>query len=177
MIVDTSRVFTTSDLHLNHRNIIKYCNRPFNSVKEMNSVLINNWNNTVKPNDTIFFVGDMTLGNSDKYIKYLNGNIYFVWGNHDETKDVDSNYESIGYKFKNIELLFIHSPENIPDNYKGWVIHGHHHNNNPQKYPFFNPERKWINVSVEMTGYKPVSLDYIYSLITEKQNKIVYAKN
>jgi len=173
----TKSVFVISDLHLDHENIIDYCKRPFDSVHEMNRVLIKNWNYVVKPDDTVYFVGDMTLGNSDRYTEKLNGNIYFIWGNHDKTEDVDSNHEFIHCTFKGIEFLFIHSPETIPEFYKGWVIHGHHHNNNPQKYPFFNPERKWVNVSVEMVKYKPIPLDFIHKLITENHEKMVYLKD
>jgi hypothetical protein len=38
--MDLDKIFLTGDLHLNHTNIITYCNRPFNSVKKMNKVLI-----------------------------------------------------------------------------------------------------------------------------------------
>jgi len=165
-------VFVISDLHLNHENIISYCKRPFDSVREMNRVLIKNWNYIVKPDDTVYFVGDMALGNSDKFIEKLNGNIYFIWGNHDVTDDVDSMYESLPLSYKGIEFLFVHDPVMAPAGFEGWIIHGHHHNNQPNIYPFFDPEKKRVNVSVELVKYQPVSLDYIVSLIKEDHEKI-----
>jgi calcineurin-like phosphoesterase family protein len=51
-------IFFTSDTHFYHTNIIKYCNRPFSSVEEMNQKLIENWNNTISEHDTIFHLGD-----------------------------------------------------------------------------------------------------------------------
>jgi calcineurin-like phosphoesterase family protein len=169
----TKSVFVISDLHLNHANIISYCKRPFESVREMNQVLIKNWNYVIKPDDFVYFVGDMALGNSDKYIEKLNGNIYFIWGNHDETTDPDCNYESLPCSYKGIEFLFIHDPAMVRREFKGWIIHGHHHNNHPETFPFFDPGKKRVNVSVELVKYQPVSLDYIYFLIHEGHEKII----
>jgi calcineurin-like phosphoesterase family protein len=80
-------VFVISDLHLDHENIISYCKRPFRTVRKMNEVLINNWNFTVKPDDIVFFVGDLVCGSPDKFFSKLNGNIRFISGNHDDELD------------------------------------------------------------------------------------------
>jgi len=165
-------LFTIGDLHLDHSNIISYCNRPFNNIAEMNRVLMKNWNYIVKPDDTVYFVGDMTLGNSDKFIEKLNGNIYFIWGNHDETEDVDTMHESVRLSYKGIEFLFIHDPVMRPVEFEGWTIHGHHHNKHPRIFPFFDPKNKKINVSVEMIQYRPYPMDSIVNLITTNHEKI-----
>ena len=52
----------TADLHLGHRNIIDYCHRPFTDVDAMNRALIDNWNETVTENDTVWILGDFALG-------------------------------------------------------------------------------------------------------------------
>ena len=53
-------VFVTSDLHFGHKNIIKYENRPFKDVEEMDQKLIENWNNKVGKDDTVYILGDFS---------------------------------------------------------------------------------------------------------------------
>ena len=56
-----SGVFFTSDLHFRHGNIIKYCNRPFETVQEQTEKLIENWNKTVPDTATVFILGDFAF--------------------------------------------------------------------------------------------------------------------
>lgn len=82
-------IWFTSDLHFNHANIMKFCNRPWKTTKEMDEALISNWNSVVKPNDLIFDLGDFAFANRDKWIellKQLNGKHYLILGNHDITR-------------------------------------------------------------------------------------------
>lgn len=84
-------LFWTSDLHFNHGNIIKYCNRPFISKQEMNHSLIQNWNKTVKEEDIVFILGDFCFGDKSKWrqlLNSLNGTKYLVQGNHDRDIDI-----------------------------------------------------------------------------------------
>ena len=64
--MSNARTFLVADLHLGHANIIKYCNRPFSSVEEMNDALISNWNNTIGEEDRVFFLGDFALGSKER---------------------------------------------------------------------------------------------------------------
>lgn len=82
-------IFYSSDAHLRHDNIIKYCNRPFKHSDEMNEVLIDNWNAVVKPNDIVRYLGDFSLAGPEKAMQYryrMNG-IWelFLQGNHDRS--------------------------------------------------------------------------------------------
>lgn len=76
----------TSDHHFGHQNIIKYCDRPFDSVEEMNEVMIARWNDVVGTTDRVFVLGDFALGKISETLplaERLNGNKYLIPGNHD----------------------------------------------------------------------------------------------
>lgn len=168
------QVFVISDLHLGHANIIKYCNRPFSNVYEMNKALVYNWNSTIRKDDIVYFLGDLAYGrnsSTDRWLHKLNGKIIFLKGNHDESNSIELLdhliVESDGFKF-----YLTHDPANIPNNWNGWVIHGHVHNNSrdydiKRKYPYINYAKKRVNVSVELTNYKPLKLSTIIKQINE----------
>ena len=89
MFVDSNvrDVFFTSDTHFGHKNIIKYCNRPFEDVKQMDERLIENWNQKVPKNAIVFHLGDFAFIKEKKnyldLVDSLNGDIVLVEGNHD----------------------------------------------------------------------------------------------
>lgn len=88
--------FFTSDTHFGHANIIRFCNRPFQNVEEMNEVLIENWNKVVSKDDTVFHLGDFAFGGSSVWnsiIPRLNGHINLIIGNHDR-KNLRQGYMS-----------------------------------------------------------------------------------
>ena len=83
---NAEHTFFTSDTHFNHANIIRFCNRPFKDVEQMNDVMITNWNNAISKDDTVFHLGDFCLGGAAEWTKILdrlNGKIYLIMGNHD----------------------------------------------------------------------------------------------
>lgn len=76
----------TSDLHFNHGNIIKYCERPFGCVREMNEALVENWNSRVAPDEHVAVLGDFGFGSLAAlagFVSRLNGRLTLVRGNHD----------------------------------------------------------------------------------------------
>lgn len=76
----------TSDLHLGHANIIRYCDRPFASVPEMDRALVDRWNQVVAPDDVVWVLGDVALGpiaESLPLVGDLAGHVILVSGNHD----------------------------------------------------------------------------------------------
>lgn len=151
--------FVVSDTHFNHTNIIRYCNRPFASVGQMNKVMLERWNSTVKPDDTVYFLGDLCMGDPHIWLSQLNGEIRFIRGNHDgELRKVRNTRENMILQHGLENIMLVHAVEYLKGPWKGWVIHGHHHNNNLKDFPFINKMKKTINVSVELTDYRPVEL-------------------
>jgi len=162
-----SQIFLFSDTHFDHENIIRYCNRPFSSTREMNQVLINNWNNVVKNSDTVYFLGDLSYGKNSHPEKFwwekLNGHKVFITGSHDNGHDIKT-YNHMVLQYNNKHFYLVHDPHDAPPDWEYGVIHGHKHNNDLAKFPFINGKEKRINVSAELVNYRPVSLDFILSL-------------
>ena len=86
ILAPDQHIYLTSDLHFGHRNVIRFCNRPFVDEKHMAEELIEGWNRKVKPNDFIFSLGDFSwwTGRHEvkKLVERLKGRKYFVPGNH-----------------------------------------------------------------------------------------------
>lgn len=85
-----NRLFVTSDTHFGHVNILRYCDRAFGNIEDMNIALIERWNARVGLDDTVFFLGDFAMGpnvNEDFIVETalrLHGNIIAILGNHDK---------------------------------------------------------------------------------------------
>jgi calcineurin-like phosphoesterase family protein len=162
------KVYLISDTHFNHENIIKYCCRPFESVEQMNEALVHNWNKNVKKHDVVYFLGDWGTGHGHHPLAYwkehLNGKIISIKGFSTPGRHSDKyGLRHQILKSKKHIFLLIHDPNNKLS-WNDWIIHGHVHNSQLDKYPFINGYRKTINVSVELTDYRPVSLDWLESL-------------
>ena len=94
------KIFLIGDCHFGHRNIIKYCNRPFKDVADMTEKLIKNWNSIVGKNDIVYVVGDFALCGKQKIIEIgnrLNGRKRLILGNHDSASIVT--YHEAGFEF------------------------------------------------------------------------------
>lgn len=86
-------IWFTSDIHFGHQNIIRYCKRPYQSITDMDAGIIENWNSKVNHGDTVYFLGDFMFHSSKEAmlstLSQLNGDIFFIRGNHDHRNVVD----------------------------------------------------------------------------------------
>lgn len=160
-------IFVISDTHFGHNNIIRYCNRPFSDVSDMNTVMIDRWNKTVRPQDIVYHLGDVYFGEKGRCLEVLNGHKRLILGNHDNGKDqyLLCHFEKIlvWRMFPEFKLLLTHVPvhysqlkDKCPVN-----VHGHVHNN-PE--PGLREDRRYKNVSVEMINYTPVHISELTSV-------------
>ncbi|MFA5348281.1 MAG: 2'-5' RNA ligase family protein [Methanoregula sp.] len=174
ILSDPDDIFLISDLHLGHADIIRYCARPFlfPDFREMDHVLIKNWNYTISPANRVYYLGDLGYGgaaaSAGYYRNKLRGQISFIQGNHDN-REQDASPPMIVLEHGGFRFCLVHDPSDAPKGFDGWVIHGHYHNNNLRRYPFINFELRRINVSAEVLGYVPVNLDHICTIIRERK--------
>lgn len=147
MKIQHDKVWFTSDLHFWHKNICKYCNRPFTSVEEMNEALIENWNKVVNDDDTVFVLGDLGFCGYEKLeplMARLKGKKFIIQGNHDSDKIIFKLCEAnIIEDYYKLHTVTITGDEECPDQMltlchfpmidwhnkeKGaWMVHGHQH--------------------------------------------------
>lgn len=81
-----SAIWLTSDWHFGHDREFIWKARGFTSVEDMNEHIIAAHNTVVQPDDNVYVLGDLMLGDnktSIEYIKRMNGKLHIVWGNHD----------------------------------------------------------------------------------------------
>lgn len=96
-------IWITSDTHFAHQKSFLYEPRGFNSVEDMNEAIIENWNNVVSAEDTVYHLGDVILSNTEaglQCLKRLNGNIILLRGNHDSDARVKLYQELPNIKYE-----------------------------------------------------------------------------
>ena len=174
------RLFFTSDTHFGHRNIIKYCQRPFSCIEEMDDALIANWNRVVGKDDIIFHLGDFAMGGSAEWsrlLQKLNGKIYLILGNHD--------LKTIGAGFSRLEGVAMQMLINVKGQiiylnhypflcYGGayrntWQLYGHVHTCHANR-GLDVPRLKMLmpmqyDVGVDNNNYRPVSFEQVKKII------------
>lgn len=176
-----SSIYFISDTHWGHKNIIQYSKRPFTNVDEMNEALIANWNKLVKPEDTVYHLGDfafMTYREFKNTCRRLNGSINVILGNHDNVitnnvRDLISSnslnsvqdYKEIKAGGKNF-VLFHYGQRVWNKSHHGSIhLYGHSHGSLP-------PFGKSVDVGVdckEITDeYRPIHLDEVLAYMDKR---------
>jgi calcineurin-like phosphoesterase family protein len=177
-----------SDTHFYHKNIIKYSNRLFSSVEEMNQKMIDNWNAVVQPTDTVWHLGDFAFCNYllfAKLLTELNGNINVVLGNHDKTIEENSskllaagllksiqNYKELKVDGKTIVLLHYPMRSWNKKHHGSYHLFGHVHASMDAS-PWGRSADMGVDSKLITSEYRPVSLTEVYKLMESRQDIIV----
>ncbi len=165
-----SNVYVAADLYLGYSNIIRRNNRPFMNIEEMNSVLLRNWNDTICLNDIVYFLGDISYGESadiDYWLKRLSGNIVFIKGeDQDFSENIDFLLDYVTVDIGSKHFCLVHNPTDAPEDFDGWIIHAHNYSHDLEKHPFVDRERKTINISLEATDYRPIEFAEIEGIVS-----------
>lgn len=160
------KTFFTSDTHFFHENVIKFCNRPYESVEQMNQALIANWNKVVAHEDHVWFLGDFSFGKipeTEGILYRLNGIKHLITVNHDRkgrcqgldwSKHFVDQHDYYRLKIGNNKFVLCHFPFSSWE--RGYInLHGHWHST-PADY-----HSKWMqhDVGVDMNNYTPLVLE------------------
>ena len=163
------KTYFIADTHFGDDNIRRYENRPFESVAEMDKMLIAKWNETVTENDEVYVLGDFGAdGNEKEILSKLNGIKYLVKGNHDDKSN--DYYREAGFKevydlpviYKNFWVLS-HDAIYVNSNMPYANLFGHDHNTPIVK----DYSSQHYCVSVERIEYTPILFDKIVKKIKE----------
>ncbi len=175
-----SNIFFTSDHHFGHENIIKFCNRPFANAREMDQVMIERWNEKVKPQDTVYHIGDFGITykeNLETILNQLHGKICLIAGNHENAaKQNKKRFEWIKdyYELKVKDpdcsngvqriLLFHYAMRTWRGAYRGnWHLYGHSHGTLPDL-----ENQLCFDVGVDCHDFYPLSYEEVKAIMATK---------
>lgn len=167
-----STLFFTADTHFGHTNIIKYCDRPFDSVEEMNTAMINNWNSVVGPNDMVYHLGDVSFRQHPRYfLSKLHGRIRVIMGNHDSQKEliecakeglIDWVKDTYYQRWQGHKIFMSHYAHRVWRNshHGSFHLYGHSHGD--------LESIKWgksMDIGVDCWGFTPVNIKKVVEVL------------
>lgn len=163
-------IYFTADTHFNHKNIIKYCKRPFGDIDKMNSVLIKNWNAKIKENERVYHLGDFGFGNLEDILKSLNGRKILILGSHDrDTLKFEKYFEKISplleIKEESISITLCHYAMRVwpKSHYNSWHLFGHSHGR-------LEPVGKSLDVGVDVHNFYPIGFDEVKGYMNKRED-------
>ena len=188
-------IWFTSDTHFYHKRIIELSYRPFDTVEEMNSTIIDNINAAVEPDDVLFMLGDIVMGGWEQNIPIvdrINCKKVLVVGNHDKPFTVKSeqrmaevmevyerHFDSVVHGSMALgDFVLSHFPydgdhtdeerfaSRRPKDDGKVLIHGHIHE--PDVVSYSNNGTLQIHIGVDAHDYAPVSLETVAQIVEEE---------
>lgn len=177
VITNPDNLYFSSDHHLGHHNIINHCERPYESLQEMDDDLIDRWNKIVPRGAEVVYLGDLTMNMKpamiQEYLFRLNGRKWwFVYGNHDIQLERSKMYPPmdmllLDIRVKDTRQLIhcCHYP--IMSWYQkargSWHLYGHIHNNEAQ-----HRDPRAYNVGVDVNNFEPLTYWELHAIINDR---------
>jgi calcineurin-like phosphoesterase family protein len=180
-------VFLTSDTHFGHAGVCKFTEadgvtkiRPWTDPDEMDEEMIKRWNETVRPNDKVYHLGDVVINRKSlSTLHRLNGDKVLIRGNHDIFRDDEYRRyfrELRAYHVMN-GMILSHIPLHEASLGRfGVNIHGHLHSNRVKKArgidattgkTLYSDENdvRYHCVCVEQTDFTPILFEDVIKRI------------
>jgi len=158
--------FFSADHHFYHKNIIKYVNRPFESIEHMHDELIKRHNSVVRKEDTVIIAGDFSLASTRitrrVIIPQLNGTLVFLKGCHD--KWLANKYRDIWRRRldSNYVIVCHYCLRTWPSShYNSWHLYAHSHGR-------LDSIGKSMDIGVDTHDFYPYSFDEIKEIMANK---------
>lgn len=172
--------YIISDTHFGHLGVTKFLRadgtklRPWDTIEEMDEEMIKRWNETVKPNDKIYHLGDVVINRRAlKTLERLNGDKVLIKGNHDifRLNEYTQYFREIRSYHVLEGMIFSHIPihESSLERF-GVNVHGHLHSNRVMKDGVIDP--RYHSVCVELIDFRPISLDELKERIIKEGGPI-----
>lgn len=176
-------VFLTSDTHFGHMGVCKFMRedgvtklRPWDSPEEMDEEMVKRWNETVKPTDKVYHLGDVVINRKAlKILHRLNGDKVLIKGNHDifRLEEYTPFFRDIRGSHVMNGLILTHIPVHESNLYRfGCNIHGHLHSNRVMKTTWGGARQEidpnYFSVCVEQTDFRPILFEEVLKRIKEQ---------
>lgn len=159
-------IFFTADTHFGSVRILELSRRPFKTIAQMDSEIINRWNRVISNDDTVYHLGDF---GDPEVLQLLNGHVIFLPGNYD-TMDIicilsdyhverpDEKYVSVIAPNTDIDdngerIRLIHEPDEAVGS-DCFYLFGHIHKLQMVK-------RNGLNVGVDCHDFTPIPIGVV----------------
>lgn len=164
-------LYFIGDTHFGHANIIRLCGRPFEDVETMDREMIRLWNARVRPEDTVWILGDLFFRHRTPatVLEQLKGKKRLILGNHDSSwtgkVDLTLYFEEVTrmaeISDRQRRITLCHYPLLTWDSPgRSFMVHGHiHGNTNADYWPLLCIRDNVLNAGVEVNGYQPVTFE------------------
>lgn len=188
-----ANTFLVSDTHFGHKGVTQFLKedgtklRPWDSVEDMDEAMVKLWNETVKPTDKVYHLGDVVINRrAFGILSRLNGDKVLIKGNHDIFRDEEYSpyFRSIrAYHVLN-GLILSHIPIHDSSIARfGTNVHGHLHSNRVHKVVGFDADtnslvyskeidERYLCVCVEQTDFRPISFEEVQERIRNQGGTI-----